>query len=113
MFFLFSGSITSIKNEKTTGSVSSAEDESGFSSMNSFQEVGLPIINSNLEDEICDLSVNSTDSNVTEINIETTKNLEKSKLIWNRAELLPVSHRRWSSTPVDVVQNDPLKVLWV
>ncbi|CAH1989087.1 unnamed protein product [Acanthoscelides obtectus] len=41
------------KGEKrTAGSVSSVEDESGFSSMNSFQEVGLPVINSTMTDEV-------------------------------------------------------------
>lgn len=104
-----------------TGSVSSAEDESGFSSMNSFQEVGLPLINSTvLESEAPykngDVSVNSSDSNITQINVqaESPKLLDKSKLIWNRSDLgLPITHRRWSSTPVEVVRNDPLKVLWV
>lgn len=107
-----------ISAEKTTtGSVSSAEDESGFSSMNSFQEVGLPIVSSQLDDDgdLRDISVNSSDSNITQINVhESPRSLEKSKLIWKRSELvLPLNHRRWSSTPVDVVQNDPLKVLWV
>lgn len=123
------GSLSSIKKncldsvlsteKTTTGSVSSAEDESGFSSMNSFQEVGLPIINSTLDDEnenLCDISVNSSDSNITQINLtsDSAKSLEKAKLMWNRSEMsLPVNHRRWSSTPVDVLHNDPLKVLWV
>lgn len=44
------------KSEKpsspATGSISSVEDESGFSSMNSFQEVGLPLINSTMTDEV-------------------------------------------------------------
>ncbi|VEN64157.1 unnamed protein product [Callosobruchus maculatus] len=41
------------KGEKiTAGSISSVEDESGFSSMNSFQEVGLPIVNSTMTDEV-------------------------------------------------------------
>lgn len=110
-------SIASIKRhldeKNTTGSVSSAEDESGFSSMNSFQEVGLPLMNSTVdEDKLGDLSINSSDSNITQISLDTSKNLDKAKLIWNRSDLvLPVNHRRWSSTPVDV-QND-LKVLWV
>lgn len=110
-------SITSIKRhldeKNTTGSVSSAEDESGFSSMNSFQEVGLPIMNSTVnEDTLGDLSIESSDSNITQINMESNKNLDKSKLIWNRNDFsLPINHRRWSSTPVDV-QTD-LKVLWV
>lgn len=114
-------SITSIKRlnlldeKNTTGSVSSAEDESGFSSMNSFQEVGLPIMNSTVnEDNLGDLSIESSDSNITQINMDTNKSsLEKSKLIWNRNDFaLPINHRRWSSTPVDV-QTESLKVLWV
>lgn len=35
-----------------TGSISSTEDESGFSSMNSFQDVGLPLVNSTGIDEV-------------------------------------------------------------
>lgn len=81
--------------------------------MNSFQEVGLPLMNSTVdEDKLGDLSINSSDSNITQISLDTNKNLDKAKLIWNRSNLiLPVNHRRWSSTPVDV-QTD-LKVLWV
>ncbi|GLV42696.1 uncharacterized protein CBL_03436 [Carabus blaptoides fortunei] len=107
-----------------TGSVSSAEDESGFSSMNSFQEVGLPLINASVLDSEApfkngDVSVNSSDSNITQIHMNaahsnSSKTLDKSKLIWNRSDLgLPITHRRWSSTPVEVVRHDPLKVLWV
>lgn len=102
-----------------TGSVSSAEDESGFSSMNSFQEVGLPVITSTISDHESfykngDISVNSSDSNITQIDMLTDSKMDKSKLIWNRADLgLPITHRRWSSTPVEVAQHDPLKVLWV
>lgn len=105
-----------------TGSVSSAEDESGFSSMNSFQEVGLPVLNSTANEQSNndsflsvkngDLSVNSSDSNITQIE---ERHDSPSKLLWNRSNLgLPVSqHRRWSSTPVEMAQNDGLKVLWV
>ncbi|XP_072400017.1 uncharacterized protein [Diabrotica undecimpunctata] len=39
-------------NSPANGSISSVEDESGFSSMNSFQEVGLPIVNSTMTDEV-------------------------------------------------------------
>lgn len=102
-----------LDEKNIAGSVSSAEDESGFSSMNSFQEVGLPLMNSTIDDDKHgDLSINSSDSNITQINLDTSKSIEKAKLIWNRNDLvLPINHRRWSSTPVDV-QND-MKVLWV
>lgn len=49
------------KSEKSTspatGSISSVEDESGFSSMNSFQEVGLPLINSTMTDEVINIKL--------------------------------------------------------
>lgn len=40
------------KESPATGSISSTEDESGFSSMNSFQDVGLPLVNSTGIDEV-------------------------------------------------------------
>lgn len=44
------------KSEKSSspanGSISSVEDESGFSSMNSFQEVGLPLVQPTPTDEV-------------------------------------------------------------
>lgn len=39
-------------NSPANGSISSVEDESGFSSMNSFQEVGLPVVNSVVTEEV-------------------------------------------------------------
>ncbi|XP_066256294.1 uncharacterized protein [Euwallacea similis] len=40
-----------------TASISSTEDESGFSSMNSFEDVGLPLVNSTAMDEVSARSV--------------------------------------------------------
>ncbi|CAH1101067.1 unnamed protein product [Psylliodes chrysocephalus] len=39
-------------NSPKNGSISSVEDESGFSSMNSFQEIGLPLVNSTMTEEV-------------------------------------------------------------
>lgn len=84
------------------GSISSAEDESGFSSMSSFQEIGLPI------------------STI----MENEKECSKDKLFWlnqdvgGKGKLMmgtaahPI-HRRWSSNPVEATKRDPLRVLWV
>lgn len=51
------------KTEKSSssgnGSVSSVEDESGFSSMNSFQDVGLPLVNSTMTEEVRYVYLNS------------------------------------------------------
>lgn len=40
-----------------TASISSTEDESGFSSMNSFQDVGLPLVNSTAIDDVSFVSL--------------------------------------------------------
>lgn len=105
-----------------TGSVSSAEDESGFSSMNSFQEVGLPLLNSTVNEQSntgdLSISVNSSDSNITQIDaLQEERHDSPSKLLWNRSSNLGLpahsQHRRWSSTPVERPQNDGFKVLWV
>ncbi|KAG7189496.1 hypothetical protein KM043_017190 [Ampulex compressa] len=64
---------------KPTASVSSAEDESGFSSMSSFQEVGLPTV----------LPISPIKGCHTEIGLPEVP-LEKTR------------HRRWSSTPAEM-----------
>lgn len=89
---------------KPTASVSSAEDESGFSSMSSFQDVGLPAVPSPIKG--CHTEVGLPE-----------------------VPLSKVRHRRWSSTPAEIqallnarhnasfttakTTSDALKVLWV
>ncbi|XP_012267126.2 uncharacterized protein LOC105692477 [Athalia rosae] len=89
---------------KPTASVSSAEDESGFSSMSSFQDVGLPAAPSPIKG--C-----HTEVGLPEVPINK------------------VRHRRWSSTPAEMqallngrhnasfagakTTSEALKVLWV
>ncbi|XP_046751269.1 uncharacterized protein LOC124414285 [Diprion similis] len=91
------------KPKPCTASVSSAEDESGFSSMSSFQDVGLPPASSLVKG--CHTEVGLPDVPV------------------------KVRHRRWSSTPAEMqalingrynasftaakTGSDTLKVLWV
>ncbi|XP_031781913.1 flocculation protein FLO11 isoform X2 [Nasonia vitripennis] len=73
-----SSSVTS--RPKPAASVSSAEDESGFSSMSSFQEVGLPHVVANLSPIKGGCH---TEVGLPEVPIEKTR------------------HRRWSSTPAE------------
>ncbi|XP_012171866.1 uncharacterized protein LOC100651463 isoform X2 [Bombus terrestris] len=64
---------------KPTASVSSVEDESGFSSMSSFQEIGLPNV----------LSISPIRGCHQEVGLPAVP-LEKAR------------HRRWSSTPAEI-----------
>ncbi|KAJ8968393.1 hypothetical protein NQ317_012230 [Molorchus minor] len=130
-------------NSPATGSISSVEDESGFSSMNSFQEVGLPLNNSTISDEVSAKTAllrsmlhNSGDYNSLNIspernppptentivpnnscgrhNLDSKNNPEDIKL-WQRppTTLPPPQHKRWNSSPSEDIRNPSLKVLWV
>ncbi|KAJ8919895.1 hypothetical protein NQ315_006424 [Exocentrus adspersus] len=130
------------KSEKSsspaTGSISSVEDESGFSSMNSFQEVGLPLVNSTMTDEVCTknallrsmlqnsgtyTSLNSSDQyspDNTVVSGTSPKQAEQKKTVndfklWQKPSpsLVSPQHKRWSSTPSEEVGTRSLKVLWV
>lgn len=76
------------------GSVSSVEDESGFSSMNSFQEVGLPEVPAK----------NLLLKSVIEANVADDVKL------WQKPN--NINHQRWSSTPCSAAKQTA-KVLWV
>ncbi|XP_031349204.1 uncharacterized protein LOC116175208 isoform X2 [Photinus pyralis] len=94
---------TDIKNRKfnieksspALSSVSSAEDESGFSSMNSFQELGIPLTNSTVVEE--------PKEPCTKTDFQLWQTPENKRT--------PTNHKRWNSTPTDT--DKPLKVLWV
>jgi hypothetical protein len=121
-------------------SISSTEDESGFSSMNSFQEVGLPLVNQLPKSSY---SRQSPSCNETQFqpNTENLTNHSTAYCGSTYQELgLPVvdvppnssnkngttpAHRRWSSSPAETISNytknsasfcgagETLKVLWV
>ncbi|XP_044255442.1 uncharacterized protein LOC123005659 [Tribolium madens] len=100
-----------LKSEKSNsppaGSISSVEDESGFSSMNSFQDVGLPVVG----DEVT--AKNVLLRSMLHNNVETSDkngNIEDDVKLWQKPE--NVSHKRWSSTPVNNTKQS-LNVLWV
>ncbi|XP_018567690.1 uncharacterized protein LOC108908223 [Anoplophora glabripennis] len=136
---------TKNKSEKSTspatGSISSVEDESGFSSMNSFQEVGLPTINSTMTDEVCTKNAllrsmlhNNTDYSSLNLSLEQyssdntvlsnntcNKQVEQKKTVisdyklWQKpsSSLASPQHKRWNSTPSEEIGSQSLKVLWV
>lgn len=102
------------------GSISSAEDESGFSSMNSFQEVGLPLVNSTACEEITSkeallrsmLNNGNTDTNYTANNNDKCHSIDDVKL-WQKPDSY-IYHKRRNSSPADTSkEKTSLKVLWV
>lgn len=124
-------------NSPPIGSVSSAEDESGFSSMNSFQDIGLPTVNSTVCEEISskeamlrsmlhstpisgDLSGGLSNGTADIVNnlyrpkekYEKCNNIDEIKL-WHK----PASHvfhqRRNSSPAGPAKEKTAMKVLWV
>lgn len=120
-------------NSPATGSISSVEDESGFSSMNSFQDVGLPVVNSTMIEDVSaknallrsmlqNNNAISPQTNTTVLEntiIPTDNKLEEKKKIddiklWQKPNTV-VEHKRWHSQPVDekASVNQAVKVLWV
>uniref|UniRef100_A0A336JWG6 CSON014429 protein n=1 Tax=Culicoides sonorensis TaxID=179676 RepID=A0A336JWG6_CULSO len=109
----------------------SIDDESGFSSMNSFQEIGLPLVNSTMRsiagNSSMSSSASSASSSESTTEMENTaienNNMKNSTLIAaNQQEKLGlprVVHRRWDSAPVTPGRlqlsnktEDSLRVLW-
>lgn len=114
-------------NSPPMDNISSAEDESGFSSMNSFQDVGLPTVNSTVCEEVSAKEallrsmLHSTpihgDSNLYRPQengekCEKYSNIDEIKL-WQK----PVNHifhqRRNSSPAAATKEKTSMKVLWV
>lgn len=98
------------KPSPPTSSVSSAEDESGFSSMNSFQEIGIPLINSTVIEE--EVITEDKRSPSTKLSMTKAKDLK----LWQTPNNVKsqINHKRWNSTPVEnTLSEKPLKVLWV
>ncbi|XP_018324726.1 uncharacterized protein LOC108736696 isoform X2 [Agrilus planipennis] len=97
-------------------SVSSAEDESGFSSMNSFQELGIPVVS---YEEVGNKSKEALlrsmlHDNNTRQNSNQKKPSQEDRKLWQTPDN-SCMHKRWNSSPVEgkVEMNKPLKVLWV
>lgn len=97
------------------------DDESGFSSMNSFQDIGLPLVNSTMRSTSIS-TASSTSSDSTELENATTIENKNTTLIardHNSIIGVPrVAHRRWDSAPVvqgrlQLSSDDTLRVLWV
>lgn len=88
------------------------EDESGFSSMNSFHEIGLPLLQSTM------ISVNTSGTSSDESNSESMK-INKSPPQLKDEVGLPsppptkptISHRRYDSAPLAMSQNSKMKIL--
>ncbi|CAG9763238.1 unnamed protein product [Ceutorhynchus assimilis] len=111
-----------------TASISSMEDESGFSSLNSFQEIGLPLVNSTAIEDVSARSVLlksmlHNDSSELQESTLTSKYMKKYSdktedssdvKLWQKPELnVEVGHKRWNSTPERKRDSQSLKVLWV
>lgn len=122
-------------------SIVSADDESGFSSMNSFQEIGLPVLSSgaaavqpmprtrlsttsDTSARSCSDSSSTVDGGADNNNASTVKMRQSSPTPSTRTtnSLPSICHRRWSSAPpIPPKRNlstfnsadEPLRVLWV
>lgn len=137
--YMIQGSINSSRPVPQL-SVSSTEDESGFSSMNSFQEVGLPLINPS---PTSSYSKHTSSYNDTQCH-PSTENLTSQPASYcgpkyqelglpivdipsnncNKNGVTP-THRRWSSSPAETISHysknsasfcgagEALRVLWV
>lgn len=96
--------------------VGSGDGESGFSSMNSFHENGLPLANSTLIEDYkgtpsSGQSIYNRNQQTHNMDSKIQPSIEDIKL-WQRSE--QVSHKRWSSTPAETIPDpQSLKVLWV
>ncbi|XP_052132041.1 uncharacterized protein LOC113218000 isoform X2 [Frankliniella occidentalis] len=115
-------------------SLSSAEDESGFSSMGSFQEVGLPLLSSTQLNGTSEPPGTASSASTTpwhSHSAATTPSPARSHGSFHEVGLpVPVTrqhhgkppvpiHRRWSSNPVEAITRsaykgtEALRVLWV
>lgn len=97
---------------------SAADDESGFSSMNSFQEIGLPtpiLSGSEKSTDSAPETIPEDDNDPNDTTIMPSSYMSKMK------HVLPVIHRRWDSAPpippkrnLSTFNGDESpKVLWV
>ncbi|KAF7286395.1 hypothetical protein GWI33_005316 [Rhynchophorus ferrugineus] len=124
----------------TAGSISSIEDESGFSSMTSFQDVGIPLVNSTAIEEVSPRSLflksilneqenDTKDETLLASSFSEQSNQKRSEYTRKEAHLQDVklwqkpinptptsvsqlNYKRWSSNP-DQNINKSLRVLWV
>lgn len=104
-------------------SISSADDESGFSSLNSFQEIGVPFSNTLPKTFGQDTNKKNSCQIIPEDHRGENGNLEEIGLPRYDENNCKI-HRRWSSTPVDnqigklrspslCTNGDVIRVLWV
>lgn len=98
-------------NSHAIGSISSAEDESGFSSMNSFQEVGLPVVHSDglavKDASILHGGTLYSEQTRPNTNLKVSDDLR----LWQKPFIY---HQRRNSSPMEASkQKSTLKVLWV
>lgn len=134
-------SFSDAKNSPPQLSISSADDESGFSSLNSFQEIGVPVSAYNNN------SNNNNHHHHHHHHQQKSFSQDSSKTGKNNCQIIPEDHkgengnleeiglprveennckihRRWSSTPVDnhigkirppslCTNGDVIRVLWV
>lgn len=104
-----------IKSSPPSSNAGSTEDESGFSSMNSYQEIGIPLngYDDSKHKEISIKKIHRKNvKNVDDVDDDDVQSIDDIKL-WQKPNY--PFHRRWSSTPVDVVvpTDQTIKVLWV
>lgn len=97
---------------------SAADDESGFSSMNSFQEIGLPTPIFSGSEKSADSAPETIPEDDNDTNDTTIMPLS---YVGKKKHALPITHRRWDSAPpLPPKRNlstyngdDAPKVLWV
>lgn len=99
------------------------DDESGFSSMNSFQEIGLPLVNSTMRSPGSSAASTSSEAstemeNTTKIENNKERTLVASSQHREKVGLPQVSHRRWDSVPItsprlQLANESASQVLWV
>lgn len=124
-----SSAASSINRVKSVAS--SVDDESGFSSMSSFQEIGLPLQSSagvipaprtrlSTSTDTSSIDNSRGSPNETDDDSNSSRNCTV-RMRTSPGRTLPICHRRWSSAPpVPPKRNlstfngdEPLKVLWV
>ncbi|CRL01660.1 CLUMA_CG014882, isoform A [Clunio marinus] len=97
------------------------EDESGFSSMNSFHEIGLPLHSTMLSLNTSILSTSANESASDTLTFKKDELKDDIGLPMSPATKLPNNHRKYDSAPITqiskmkILENDEnsMKVLWV
>lgn len=84
-------------------------DESGFSSMNSFHEVGLPAFHSTLLSNISGTSSTSEESPSETVKFKKPEPLKDE--VGLPITKLALNHRRYDSAPVTITQSSKMKLL--